>query len=559
MQTKGAEILIKLLIKYGVNTVFGYPGGTVIPLYDALYDFRDQINHILVRHEQGAAHAAEGYARVSGKAGVCIATSGPGATNLVTGIANAMMDSTPLVCITGQVSANLVGSDAFQETDVMAITAPITKWNYQISSSSQIPFAVTKAFEIATSGRPGPVLLEITRNAQTELFEFQIQSNAIATKPSPQPKLSLIRQAADLLNCAHKPYILAGHGVLLAQATTQLRELAEKCQIPVAVTLHGLSSIPKSHPLYAGLLGMHGNYSTNLLTNQADVILAVGMRFDDRVTGKLSAYAKQAKIIHIDIDQAELHKNVPVNIAINADAKTALISLLKITKKAQHQDWIGQFKKLDQVERNRVILPLLDKKEGILNMAEVIDLLSKKTSGKATIVTDVGQHQMVTARYYGFEKTNSFITSGGLGTMGFGLPAAIGAQIANPAETVITVVGDGSFQMTLQELATVTQEKLPIKIILLNNGFLGMVRQWQNLFFDQKYSFVNLQNPDFVKLAESFSIKAEKVKSREELEKAMSRMLNSKEAYLLDIDVEKELNIFPMVAPGSSVEEVRLS
>lgn len=558
MEIRGAEILIKLLIKNGVKTVFGFPGGTVIPLYDALYDYQDQIHHVLVRHEQGAVHAAEGYARVSGKAGVCFATSGPGATNLVTGIANAMMDSTPLVCITGQVSANLVGSDAFQETDIIAVTTPITKWNYQITQASEIPSVVQKAFKIATSGRPGPVVVEITRNAQQEFFEFNDEE--IDPQPHSGSTLdhSLVKKAIQLLNNAQKPYIFAGHGVLLAKASKELRELAEKTDIPVAVTLHGLSSIPKSHPLYVGMLGMHGNYGANLLTNQADVILAIGMRFDDRVTGKLSAYAKQAKIIHVDIDLAECNKNVPADIAINGDAREVLTTLLKNIKPATHQTWIDEFRKLDKIEEEQIIKPLLHSKDDQLNMAEVINSLSEKTKGQAVIVTDVGQHQMITARYYGFEKPNTFITSGGLGTMGFGLPAAMGAKTATDLP-VIAVVGDGSFQMTIQELATVAQEKLPVKIILLNNTCLGMVRQWQDLFFNKRYSFVNLQNPDFVKIAEGFFIKAEKVIKREELDGALERMLKSKTAYLLDIDVEKELNVFPMMAPGASVEEIRLS
>lgn len=560
MKLSGGHILMESLIRNKVDLIFGYPGGAIMPIYDALYDFKKRIKHVLVRHEQGAIHAAEGYARITGKAGVCFATSGPGATNLVTGIADAMMDSVPVVCITGQVYASLLGSDAFQETDVIGVTTPITKWNYQITKAEEIAETMAKAFYIANTGRPGPVVIDITKNAQIEKVDFKYPKDISLPyfKPVPKPNKSQIKQAAALINNSKKPYILIGHGILISKAEEQIKTFAEKTGIPVASTLHGLSAFPNNHPLYVGLLGMHGKYSTNLLTNQADVIIAVGMRFDDRVTGRLSDYAKQAKIIHIDIDSAELNKNVTPAIAINNDAKEALEALIPQVKLRKLTDWLFEFKKLDKIEFEKVTNKKLKVHENKIKMAQVIDMLSKKTKGDAVIVADVGQHQMIAARYSNFEKSNSFITSGGAGTMGFALPASIGAKMANPNREVIAIIGDGSFQMTIQELATIAQEHVAVKIILLNNNFLGMVRQWQELFFDNRYSFVDLKNPDFVAVTKGFHIKAEKVTKYSDLEKALERLLKSEASYLLEVVVEKEENVFPMVPAGASVEEVIL-
>lgn len=560
MKLTGSQILLQSLLKNQVDVIFGYPGGAIMPIYDALFDYNSKIRHVLVRHEQGAVHAAEGYARIKNKPGVVFATSGPGATNLVTGIADAMMDSVPIVCITGQVASHLLGSDAFQETDVIGITTPITKWNYQVTQADEIAETVAKAFYIAITGRPGPVVVDITKNAQFEKAEFQypkkisIPSFKLLNKPNSKT----IKQAAKLINSAQKPYLFLGHGILISNAEEDVRNLAEKADIPVASTLHGLSAFPTSHPLYIGLLGMHGKYSANLLTNQSDVIVAVGMRFDDRVTGRLSDYAKQAKIIHIDIDEAEIDKNVTTTVAINSDAKAALRALLPLINRASHKDWLKEFRHLDDIEYEKVTARELIPENNKIKMAQVIDLLSTKTKGGAVIVSDVGQHQMVTARYYRFQKSNSFITSGGAGTMGFALPASIGAKIATPQREVVAVIGDGCFQMTIQELATIAQENLGVKIIILNNNFLGMVRQWQQLFFDKRYSFVDLKNPDFVAVTKGFHIQAEKVEKYTDLEKALGRMLEANKAYLLEIVVEKEENVFPMVPSGASVDEVVL-
>lgn len=553
------------LIQEGVDVIFGYPGGTIMPTYDALYDYQEKIRHILVRHEQGASHAAEGYSRVTGKPGVCLVTSGPGATNLVTGIADAMIDSVPLVCITGQVAMSVIGSDAFQEADVIGITAPITKWNYQITRASEIPDVFAKAFYIAKTGRPGPVLIDITKNAQFEACDFNYKkvTKIAGYQPTIEPNMKQVKLAADLLNAAERPYMIIGHGVLIAKAEKELMEFVEKTGIPVACTLLGLSAFPSNHPMYAGMVGMHGNYGPNVLTNKADVILAVGMRFDDRVTSRLSDYAKQAKIIHIDIDPAELNKNVTVDIPIVADAKAALSAILPFVKKRNHKAWHKEFKKYAAVEDKKI-------KRGEINpasnaagaseitMAEVVHLLSEKTKGNAVVVSDVGQNQMVVARYYRFQTPHSCITSGGLGTMGFGLPAALGAKIGAPKREVIAVIGDGGFQMTIQEMATIAQEGTPVKIIILNNSFLGMVRQWQEMFFEKRYSFVNLKNPDFVALSRGFGIEAERVEKREDLSRALDRLLSAKSAYFLDISVMKEGNVFPMVPAGAGVHEVRL-
>jgi acetolactate synthase-1/2/3 large subunit len=551
----------KALVQLGVKTIYGYPGGAIMPVYDALYDYTDKIRHILVRHEQGASHAAEGEARITGKPGVCMATSGPGATNLVTGIADAMMDSVPMVAITGQVASHLLGTDAFQETDIIGITTPITKWNYQVTSPDEVVEVVVKAYKIANEGRPGPVLIDITKDAQMGMTEYEfpkdIKIDGFQPVTAPNPRQ--IQFAAEMLNDAKKPLMLVGHGILISHASKELVEFSEKSAIPVASTLHGLSAFPTGHKNYVGYLGMHGNYSPNMLTNQADVILAVGMRFDDRVTGRVSDYAKHAKVIHIDIDPAELNKNIKAEIPIVADAKPALVALSKYIKKVDHSKWIQEFKTMDKDEYEKVIKHDLNPGKGQIKMAEVVNMISEKTKGEAIIVPDVGQHQMVAARYYKFAKPDSFITSGGAGTMGFSLPAAIGAKVAAPKREVVAVIGDGGFQMTMQELMTISQEQLPVKIIILNNNFLGMVRQWQQLFYEKRYSFVDMTNPDFVKMAEACFIDAEKVTDRKDLDKALNRTLQSKKPYLLEVVVEKETNVFPMIPTGASVDEVRLS
>lgn len=560
MNLSGSQALMHTLIAEGVDTIFGYPGGAIMPAYDALYDVKDKIRHVLVRHEQGASHAAEGYARVTGKAGVCLATSGPGATNLVTGIADAMLDSIPLVCITGQVHKDYLGTDAFQETDVIGITMPVTKWNYQVTSPEEIPHAISKAFFIAEHGRPGPVLIDITKNAQVASCEYVYKkvTEVANFEPLPQPDLKEIERAATLINEAKKPYLLVGHGVLISKAQKELLTLAERAGIPMACTLHGLSAVPVAHPLYVGMLGMHGNYGPNMLTNEADVIIAVGMRFDDRVTGSLKSYATNAKIVHIDIDAAEIHKNLKASAAIVSDAKHALAALTPLVREAQHEDWVLQFKHCMDQEIDKVIKHGLNPGSGEIKMGEVIHRLSEKSRGEAVIVADVGQHQMMAARYYRFRHPDSYITSGGLGTMGFALPASVGAKIGAPERPVVCVVGDGGFQMTCQELGTISQEQLPVKVLILNNNFLGMVRQWQELFFEKRYSFVDLHNPDFVKLAGAFDIPAKKVSVREELDAALQLMLESKGPFLLEVVCEKEQNVFPMVPAGASVTDIRL-
>jgi acetolactate synthase-1/2/3 large subunit len=560
MKITGAQAIIASLLEEKVDVLFGYPGGAIMPVYDALYDARGKIRHILVRHEQAAAHAAEGYARVTGKPGIALATSGPGATNLVTGIADAMMDSVPIICITGQVSMEVLGTDAFQEVDVIGITTPITKWNYQITKASEIPQTFAKAFAIAGSGRPGPVVIDVTKNAQMEMMEFSYTRNIYIAgyQPTTEPNSKQIQLAAKMINDAKNPYMLIGHGILIANAQEEVSLLAEKTGMPVASTLHGLSAMYANHPLYVGMLGMHGNYGPNVLTNKADVILAVGMRFDDRVTGKIASYAPNAKIIHIDIDPAELNKNVRAIVPIVADAKEALKKLLLLVKEKKHDAWVSSFHAFARKEYKKVISREIHPRRTALTMAEVVHMLSKKTKGKAVIVADVGQHQMITARYYKFLRPHSFITSGGLGTMGFALPAAMGAKLANAKREVIAIIGDGSFQMNIQELATIAQEKLPIKVIILNNNFLGMVRQWQELFYDNRYSFVSLKNPDFIAVAKGFGLKGEKVDERKKLAKAIDTLLSRSEPYILNIIVEKEDNVFPMMPSGKGVEDIRL-
>jgi acetolactate synthase I/II/III large subunit len=554
----GAEALVHALIHEGVELMFGYPGGAITPVYDALYDVQDRLRHILVRHEQGAVHAAQGYARVSGKPGVCMATSGPGATNLVTGIADAMMDSTPLVCITGQVSSALLGTDAFQEADIMSITAPITKWSCQVTTAEHIPKALAKAFHIARSGRPGPVLIDITKDAQLACFEFPGFEPPQPAKQAAAFDSELIAEAARLINQAAQPLLLAGQGVLISGAEDALRQLAESAGIPVACTLLGLSAFPTAHPLYMGMLGMHGNYAPNVLTNEADLIIAVGMRFDDRVTGCLKSYAKQAQVIHIEIDAAQLNKHVKASVPLLGDAKQVLTALLPCIKAKSHPNWLEKFRHYAALEQQMVVFDEIHPAADQLKMAEAIHILSAKNGGKALIVTDIGQHQMVTARYHAFAQTNSHITSGGLGTMGFALPAAIGAKLAAMERQVIAVIGDGGFQMNIQELGVIAQEKLPVKMVILNNQYLGMVRQWQELFFDGRYSCTELHNPDFIKIAEGYGIRARKVTERAHLHEALDEMLAAEEAYLLEIVVEKQHKVFPMVPSGASVSDIRL-
>jgi acetolactate synthase-1/2/3 large subunit len=560
-QITGSEAILQSMIEEGVDTIFGYPGGAIMPFYDALYGYSDKIRHILVRHEQGAAHAAEGYAYATGRPGICVATSGPGATNLVTGIMDAMMDSVPMVCITGQVAASVVGTDAFQEADVIGITTPITKWNYQVTSASEIPEVMAKAFHIARTGRPGPVLVDITKNAQFELCDFVYKKieRIDSFEPVTEPDSEQIEKAAALLNAAKKPYMFVGHGVMLAGAYDEVRKLSEKAGIPVASTLLGLSAMSVDHPNYVGMLGMHGNYAPNILTNKADVILAVGMRFDDRVTGKVDTYAKQATIIHIDVDPAELNKIVKTEVPIVADAKKGLQALLPHVKTQKHDSWLQEFADLKSKEKSVVMNEEVYPEKGEIKMAEVIRMLGEKTDENSIIVADVGQHQMMAARYFNFRAPHTWITSGGSGTMGFSLPASVGAKIAAPEKQVISISGDGSFQMNIQELGTIMQEKLPVKIVILNNHFLGMVRQWQQLFFEKRYSFTDIKSPDFVAVAQAYGIDGSRVSVRGELDKALNDMLNSEGPYLLEINVEKEQNVFPMVPTGAGVDEVRLS
>lgn len=559
-RVKGSDAVMLSLINEGVDTIFGYPGGAIMPVYDSIYTFEDRIKHYLTRHEQGAIHAAQGYARVTGKVGVCIATSGPGSTNLITGIADAMIDSTPLVCITGQVFASLLGSDAFQETDVVGISMPVTKWNYQITNPDEIAETIAKAFYIARTGRPGPVLIDIAKNAQTTETDFVYQKCDYIRSYQPYPKIeeAKIEEAADLINKAQKPYVLVGQGVILGNAEDEFKAFVDKTGIPFAWTILGASAVTHNHPLNMGMLGMHGNLGPNLKTNECDLLIAIGMRFDDRVTGDLKRYAKQAKIIHLEIDPAEINKNVKVNVPILGDVKESLPLLTQKVRTNLHHEWIAGFKKCYEKEYEVVIKKdLYPTKEG-LTMAEVVRRINEKTVGEAIYVTDVGQHQMVASRYCQTQNNRSFVTSGGLGTMGFGLPAAFGAKVGAPDREVVLLVGDGGFQMTLQELGSIYQHKTAVKIVLLNNNFLGMVRQWQELFFDKRYSHTELINPDFIKLAEAFYIKARQVSTREELDLAVNEMIDSKDAYLLEVKVEKEDNVFPMVPAGASVSEVMM-
>ncbi len=556
----GSEAIVRCLLAEGVDVLYGYPGGAIMPVYDELYKYEDKINHVLTRHEQCAAHAAQGYARISGKVGVAIATSGPGATNLVTGIADAQIDSTPIVCITGQVPSHLLGSDAFQETDIVGISTPVTKWNHQVTKASQIPEIIARAFYIAKSGRPGPVLIDITKDAQFEEFDFQYKKCTGVRSYVPVPKTdpSTIADAATLINNAKKPLIIWGQGIILSKAEVELKALVEKAGIPAAWTIMGASALPTSHPLNIGMVGMHGNYAPNILTNDCDVLIAIGMRFDDRVTGKLDEYAKQAKIIHLEIDPAEVDKNIKTDVAVLGDAKQNLIELLPQVDANSHPEWLKKFKDLYEIEYNKVIKnDLYPTKEG-LTMGEVLKEINAQTKGEAAIVSDVGQHQMIACRYANFNVTKSNITSGGLGTMGFALPAAIGAKMAAPEREVIAVIGDGGYQMTIQELGTIFQNKLPVKIVVLNNEFLGMVRQWQQLFFEKRYASTVMANPNFVAIAKGYYIEAKKVTKREGLAAAVKEMIDSDGPYFLEVCVEKEGNVFPMVPSGASVSDIRL-
>jgi acetolactate synthase I/II/III large subunit len=556
----GSEVLLNSLVAEGVDIIFGYPGGAIMPVYDALYGYADKLNHILVRHEQGAIHAAQGYARVSGRTGVVFATSGPGATNLVTGLADAAIDSTPLVCITGQVFAHLLGTDAFQETDVINTTLPVTKWNVQVAEAKDIAPAVAKAFYIAKTGRPGPVLIDITKNAQNELIEeaeYKKCDHIRTYKPKPVLQPSQVEKAAELINGAKRPYILAGQGILLSGATKELIAFSEKTGIPVACTLLGLGAFPTDHPNYVGYLGMHGNYGPNVNTNECDVLVGIGMRFDDRVTGNVSKYAKQAKVVHIDIDKAEINKIIKTEAFIHADAKEALEALIQKCNTGKHTEWVDSFHKLNDIEYNKVIHRECNPTEKI-TMGEVIYNLSNLSKGEAIVVTDVGQHQMVTSRYYKYKNPRTNVTSGGAGTMGFALPAALGAKLAKPQNQVVAVIGDGGYQMTVQELGTIMQYEIPVKILVLNNSFLGMVRQWQQLFHGKRYSFTEMTNPDFIKLAGAYNIKARKVEVRDDLNEALQEMLDSKTSYFLEVVVGKEDNVFPMVPAGAGVSDVLL-
>jgi acetolactate synthase-1/2/3 large subunit len=557
----GSEAVLNAMIAEGVETIFGYPGGAIMPIYDALFDYKGRINHILVRHEQGGIHAAQGFARSSGKTGVVFATSGPGATNLVTGLADAMIDSTPLVCITGQVFAHLLGTDAFQETDVINITTPVTKWNYQVTDANDIPSVLAKAFYIAKTGRPGPVLIDITKNAQIQQFEYSGYTKCThirSYRPKPVIRKKYIEEAAKLINEAERPFVIFGQGVILGKAEKEFKAFIEKAGIPAAWTILGLSALPSDHPQNTGMLGMHGNYGPNVLTNECDVLIAVGMRFDDRVTGRLDKYAKQAKVIHLDIDPSEIDKNVKTTVPVWGDCKETLPMLTALVDQKAYPQWLQRFRDCTQKEVEEVIHEELNPTGDTLTMGEVINTLNELTRGDAVIVTDVGQHQMVTCRYAKFNNSKSNVTSGGLGTMGFALPAAIGAKFGAPEREVVAIIGDGGFQMTIQELGTIMQSKVNVKIIILNNRFLGMVRQWQQLFNDSRYSFVDIESPDFVAVAKGYRIESQSVSERKDLKGALHEMLSHPGAYLLEVMVGKENNVFPMVPQGCGVSEIRL-
>ena len=556
----GSEAVVLSLLAEGTEIMFGYPGGAIMPVYDALYGYQKELHHVLTRHEQGAVHAAQGFARVTGKVGVCLATSGPGATNLITGIADAMIDSTPLVCITGQVGAHLLGSDAFQETDVVGISMPVTKWNIQVTKSEDIPGAIAKAFYIARTGRPGPVLVDLTKNAQFGMLDFEYKKCEYIRSYVPVPKFdeSKIAEASRIINAAKKPYVIFGQGIILGNAEDEFKAFIEKSGIPAAWTILGNCALPDNHPLNVGMLGMHGNYGPNIKTNECDVLIAIGMRFDDRVTGDLARYAKQAKIIHFEIDPSEIDKNVQTTVAVLGDVKETLPILTRLVEKKDHTAWLNEFKECYKIEFDKVISKEFNSSIPGINMGEVIDQINHKTKGDAIMITDVGQHQMFASRYFKHNNKRSFVTSGGLGTMGFGIPAALGAKMGAPDKQVILIVGDGGIQMTVQEMGTITQTDSAVKIVLLNNNFLGMVRQWQQLFFDKRYSMTELVNPDFQKIAEAYSWNSRKVVDRAHLPEAIEEMLKSEKPYLLEVMIEKETNVFPMVPTGASVSEVLL-
>ena len=560
LHISGAEAVIRCLLAEDANLVYGYPGGAIMPIYDELYKFQDQLHHVLTRHEQGATHAAQGYARTSGKVGVALATSGPGATNLVTGIADAQIDSTPMVCITGQVASALLGSDAFQETDIIGISTPVTKWNYQITKASEIPEIMAKAFYIARSGRPGPVLIDITKDAQFELFDFTYEKCKGIRSYQPYPTLSLeaVEEAVSLIAEAKKPLVVWGQGVILGKAEDEFKAFLEKSGIPAAWTILGLSALPTAHPSNRGMVGMHGNYAPNLLTNECDLLIAIGMRFDDRVTGDLNTYAKQAKIIHLELDQAEVNKNVVADLVLLSDCKVSLQALTERIATKSYPEWIQRFEKLDAIEREKVIHSDLNPTKPGLTMGEAVEMINKHSKGNAVIVTDVGQHQMVACRYAKFNQSKSNVTSGGLGTMGFALPAAIGAKMGAMDREVVAIIGDGGYQMTIQELGTIFQQQLAVKIVVLNNDFLGMVRQWQQLFFDKRYASTEMVNPDFVTIAKGFHINANRVSERKDLDQAVKEMMASDQPYFLEVCVEKEDNVFPMIPSGASVSDIRL-
>jgi len=560
IRISGAEAIIHCLLAEGVDILYGYPGGAIMPVYDELYKFQDKLTHILTRHEQGATHAAQGYARVSGKVGVAMATSGPGATNLVTGLADAQIDSTPMVCITGQVPRHLLGSDAFQETDIIGISTPVTKWNHQITNVEEIPEVMAKAFYLAKSGRPGPVLIDITKNAQFDELDFSYEhcKGVRSYKPLPKPDLKAIEDAAALINNAKKPFIVFGQGVILGHAEEELKALVEKAGIPAAWTILGLSALDSDHPLNVGMVGMHGNYGPNILTNECDLLIAIGMRFDDRVTGSLDTYATQAKVIHFEIDPAEINKNVTADVAVLGDSKETLNLLLPKIRENKHDKWHNEFKEKYKIEFDTVIKDELHPSKVGLTMAEVIEEINIASKHKAVIVSDVGQHQMIACRYSKFKQSKSNITSGGLGTMGFALPAAIGAKMGAMDREVVAIIGDGGFQMTIQELGTIFQNKTPVKIVVLNNGHLGMVRQWQELFFESRYASTVMSNPDFVKIAEGYDITSRRVSERKDLKSTIEEMIASKDAFFLEVKVENEDNVFPMIPSGASVSDVRL-
>ena len=556
----GSEAVIKSLLEEGVDTIFGYPGGAIMPIYDALYDYDQEVTHYLTRHEQGAIHAAEGYAKVTGKVGVCFATSGPGATNLITGLADALIDSIPLVCITGQVASPLLGTDAFQESDVVGISLPVTKWNYQVTHAEEIPDAIAKAFHIALTGRPGPVLIDIAKDAQFAQIDFEYKKCTKIRSYLPEYPVDpfQVKAAADIINEAKKPIVLFGHGVVLGGAEAELKEFVEKTGIPAAWTLLGLSALPSDHPLNVGMLGMHGNYGPNIKTNEADVVIAIGMRFDDRVTGKVAAYARQAKIVHLEVDPAEINKIIHADAPVLGNAKKSLRMLIDNVNSNSHQEWLNEFRACDKIEYDKVISHDIHPKKVGLTMGEVVRIASEKTNNDAILVTDVGQQQMIASRYFKFTQSRSNVTSGGLGTMGYGLPAAMGAKIGRPDRTVFSMSGDGGFQMTIQELGTISQYNLDVKIIILNNNFLGMVRQWQQLFFEKRYSFTEMKNPDFVGIAKAYGLASQKVTSREQLEGAIQEMLDHNGPYVLEVVVEQEDNVFPMIPTGASISDILL-